>query len=223
MDRGQYGVFRTIKVLNENGINYNGTFVSQKDRDSLRIFDIKGIKVAFLAYSYGTNGNIVPGQKTYLINRIDFDLIQNDVRNARMKKVDIVGGGLSGLSLGYYLSMHGKKVTIVEKSEQIGEGMAAVFREHLIVWFKKKDVTVTTGVKEYVEINDKGLTIINKEGQKQTIEADTIVTALPLVPDITLFRTLEKKVPEVYAIGDCKEPALIADAIGTGLRTAIKV
>ncbi len=27
LDRGEYGVLRTIKVLKENGINYNGTFI----------------------------------------------------------------------------------------------------------------------------------------------------------------------------------------------------
>jgi thioredoxin reductase len=37
---------------------------------------------------------------------------------------------------------------------------------------------------------------------------------------MTLFQDLSRKVPEVYAIGDCKEPGLIADAVGTGLRTA---
>ena len=90
LDRGEYGVLRTIKILNENGINSNGTFISQRDRDSLRIFDIKGIRVAFLAYSYGTNGNVVPKDKPYLINKIDFNSIQNDIRKARMEKVDIV-------------------------------------------------------------------------------------------------------------------------------------
>jgi hypothetical protein len=31
---------------------------------------------------------------------------------------------------------------------------------------------------------------------------------------------LKKKVHEVYAIGDCIQPGLIVDAIGTALRTA---
>jgi thioredoxin reductase len=35
-----------------------------------------------------------------------------------------------------------------------------------------------------------------------------------------LFNSLEGKVPEVYAVGDCREPLLIVDAIGTGSRVA---
>ena len=44
--------------------------------------------------------------------------------------------------------------------------------------------------------------------------------ALPLTANTALIDESGKKVPEVYGIGDCKEPGLIADAIGTGLRTA---
>lgn len=90
LDRGEYGVLRTIKIMNENKINYNGTFTSQRDRDSIRIFDIKGIRVAFLAYTYGTNGNQVPKDKPYLINKIDFNLIRSDIQKARKENADLV-------------------------------------------------------------------------------------------------------------------------------------
>jgi 2,4-dienoyl-CoA reductase (NADPH2) len=73
------------------------------------------------------------------------------------------------------------------------------------------------GVK-YEEITDKGLTITTKEGKKQTIEADTIVTALPLLPNTKLLKELDGIVPEVYTIGDCKDPHLIVDAIADGSR-----
>ncbi len=89
-DRGVYGVLRTIKVLSENKINYNGTFISQRDRDSIRIFNIKGIRVAFLAYTYGTNGNPVPNDKSYLINKIEFNLIRSDILKAREENAEIV-------------------------------------------------------------------------------------------------------------------------------------
>jgi len=62
--------------------------------------------------------------------------------------------------------------------------------------FEKKGVTMISGIKEYVEITDKGLIIITRDGEKQTIEADTIITALPLVPNGTLFESLEGTRPE---------------------------
>ena len=130
---------------------------------------------------------------------------------------------MHGCELGEFLTKRGRKVTIVEKAEKLGDGMIEVFRGHLMVWFEKKGARMITGVKEYVEITDKGLTIVNKDGRRETIEGDTIVPALPLTASTELFEALKKKVPEVYAIGDCQEPALIADAIGMGTRTAMAV
>ena len=111
-------------------------------------------------------------------------------------------------------------MTIVGKAEVMGEGMVDALLGHLLIWFKKKGVTMISGVKEYVEITDKGLTIINKKGERQIIEADTVVPALPLTPNMGLVESLKGKVPEVYTIGDCKEPHLIVDAIAAGSRIA---
>ena len=35
-------------------------------------------------------------------------------------------------------------------------------------------------------------------------------------PNTELFESLKGKVPEVYAIGDCNNPRLIADAVADG-------
>ncbi len=53
---------------------------------------------------------------------------------------------------------------------------------------------------KYKPITDKGLTIITKEGKRQTMEADTIIIAMPLTPNIEIFKDLAGRVPEVYAI-----------------------
>jgi 2,4-dienoyl-CoA reductase (NADPH2) len=139
------------------------------------------------------------------------------------KRVIIIGGAIQGCELAEFLAKRGRKVTVVETSPTIGDGMVDALLSNLLKWFKKKGVTLISGVKEFVEITDKGLTIITSDGKKQTIEADTIATALPLTPNNELLESLKKIAPEVYLIGDCNEPLLIADAIGTGLRTAREV
>jgi 2,4-dienoyl-CoA reductase (NADPH2) len=136
------------------------------------------------------------------------------------KRVVIIGGSLHGCELGEFLVKRGRQVTIVEKADRLGEGMVDVIQAYLFTWFRKKGVTLISGVREYVEITKKGLTIINKDGERQTIEADTIIPALPLTPDMTLFESLRGKAPEIYAAGDCQEPLLIADAIGNGHKIA---
>jgi 2,4-dienoyl-CoA reductase (NADPH2) len=136
------------------------------------------------------------------------------------KRVVIIGGSLHGCELGEFLAKRGRQVTIVEKSERLGEGMVDVIQAYLFGWFRRKGVTLIGGVKEYVEITGRGLTIITKDSETQTLEADTIVPALPLTPDMKLYESLKGKVPEVYAAGDCREPLLIADAISAGMQAA---
>ncbi len=139
------------------------------------------------------------------------------------KNVVVIGGALQGLELAEFLVKRGRNVTIVEQSDMPGEGMIDAVLGNLMIWFGKKGVPIITGVKKYVEITDKGLTIVTKEGETKTLQADTFVSALPLTSNADLLPALQKKVAEVYTIGDCKQPGLIADAIGTGLRTAREV
>jgi thioredoxin reductase len=101
----------------------------------------------------------------------------------------------------------------------MGEGIGRLPLVALFWWFDRKGVTRITEVK-YEEITDKGLTVTTREGNKQTIEADTIVSVLPMKPNTALLRSLEGKVPEVHTIGDCKEPLLIVDAVADGYRIA---
>ena len=90
LDRSEKGILKTIDEINSRNLNYVGTYTSQRDRDSIRIFDIKGIKFAILAYSYGTNGNPIPKGKNYLINLIDYHLIENDIQSARLNGAELV-------------------------------------------------------------------------------------------------------------------------------------
>jgi 2,4-dienoyl-CoA reductase (NADPH2) len=136
------------------------------------------------------------------------------------KKVVIMGGNIQGCQTAEFLVKRGRKVTVVDTAEEIGEGLLEVFvKPHLLNWLDEKGVTMMPGV-TYEEITDQGLTITTKEGKRQTIEADTIVTALPLLPNTEFPQRLDDIVPEVYAIGDCKDPRLIVDAIADGSRIA---
>jgi hypothetical protein len=77
-----------------------------------------------------------------------------------------------------------------------------------------------SGVKEYVEITDEGLTIVDREGASRTLQADTFVSALPLTSNAELLPALQQSVAEVYPVGDAGKPGLIRDAIAAALRTA---
>ena len=135
------------------------------------------------------------------------------------KRVVIIGGAIQGCELGEFLTKRGRKVTIVDTTETLGEGLVDYQFFQLSLWFQRKGVEMMSGV-SFEEITDEGLVIITKEGSRQAIEADSIIPALPLAPDSRLLKSLKGKVPEVYAVGDCHDGKLIADAIGAGSRFA---
>ncbi len=135
------------------------------------------------------------------------------------KSVVIIGGAIQGCELAEFLVKRGRGVTIVDAAGELGEGMVDNTRRRLLWWLSKRGVNMMTGVR-YEGITDKGLTIITREGERQTIKADTVVTCAPLIPNNELLKSLEGKVPELYSIGDGKEPRLILDAIADGSHIA---
>jgi 2,4-dienoyl-CoA reductase (NADPH2) len=138
------------------------------------------------------------------------------------KRVVVIGGGIQGCELAEFLVKRGKKVTIVDTAETLGEGLSESFKFMLLLWLEKKGMAMMPGVK-YEEITDKGLTVITREGKRQTIEADTIVSCLPLLPNTKLFESLKPKVPQIYIVGDSRNQGLIVDAIGDGYRTSCAI
>lgn len=88
-DRGSRGIGRTIRVLDSLGIPHTGTWVSSEARDSLTplLITQNGISVAMLAYTYGTNGIVVPPPR--LVSYIDTVRISSDIMASREKGADI--------------------------------------------------------------------------------------------------------------------------------------
>jgi len=114
------------------------------------------------------------------------------------------------------LVKRGRKVTIVEESENLGAKILDAHRPKLLAWLTRKGAVMLAGVK-YDEITKQGL-VIRKNGRRQLIEADTVLTALPPKPNQEFLEELKNKAVEVYQIGDSKEPGLIVDAVGGGSR-----
>jgi len=150
-DRGESGVRRTLSVIKKAGINYTGTYTSQRDRDSLRIFNIKGIKLVLLAYTYGINGNYAPKDKPYLINFIDTTLIKNDIVSARKEGAEVV---LVYFHFGteYKRMPTGYQKAIVEKTIAYGADLIIGGHPHVIEpaeYFKTNGAKLDTGFVVY--------------------------------------------------------------------------
>lgn len=135
------------------------------------------------------------------------------------KRVIIIGGAIQGCQLAEFLVKRGRKVTILDTAETLGEGLPYENPVRLFKWLREKGAVMLAGVK-YDRITDKGLVVITKEGERKALEADSIITTLPLLPDPDLLKSLEGTVAEIYQIGDCREFGLMHDAIADGSRIA---
>ncbi len=90
LDRRDKGLIRTLDILDHSNIPNVGTYRNRAERDSVLpyIANINGFKVAFLNYTYGTNG--IPIKGDVIVDYIDRKLIANDVKNARAKGAEII-------------------------------------------------------------------------------------------------------------------------------------
>lgn len=89
MDGGEKAITNALAHWRKLGMTTVGVYSSEEDRDTIRVVDVKGIKIAFLSYTYGTNGIPIPAGKPYLVNLIDTNRAAADIEAAR-RVADVV-------------------------------------------------------------------------------------------------------------------------------------
>ena len=102
LDKGFSGLSRTLDVLDQEGLAHVGTSRTQEEHDhNLVLADVGGISVAFLGYTYGTNGIPIPKKHPYAINVFntdyltslstpDYDRLAADLEAARALDPDLI-------------------------------------------------------------------------------------------------------------------------------------
>lgn len=83
IDKYRDGVLRTKKIVREKGLDVVGTYADEKEYAEGRIFlrEIRGVRFAFLNYSYGTNGLPVPPGT--FVNGFDISQIRREIALGR--------------------------------------------------------------------------------------------------------------------------------------------
>ena len=139
------------------------------------------------------------------------------------KRVIIIGGSIQGCETAEFLVKLGRRVTVLEASDELGAGIPSFYRPRLLWWLAKKGVFLLSGV-TVAEITDGGIEIITKEGERRELTADTIMAVIPPNPNKALFEALRGKIPQVYLIGDAKEESqYILGAVSDGAEVAREI
>ena len=88
LDQGQTGVDDTIHALDRAGVAHAGTFSSAAAQHTPLIMTVKGVRVAFLAYTELTNG--IPSPHPWSVNRASAAQILADAHRARTDGAQVV-------------------------------------------------------------------------------------------------------------------------------------
>ncbi|MGE5543684.1 MAG: FAD-dependent oxidoreductase [Bacillota bacterium] len=117
----------------------------------------------------------------------------------------------------YQLSTRGiKHVTLIEQQPRVGQDIGRSNRWVINHDLGRYGVDVRTSAR-VVAIQKDGV-VVEAEGGMQKIKADTVVLAVGSRPDNDLFYQLQGAAPEVYLIGDAREPRKAMEAIHEGFR-----
>ena len=90
LDRYSRGAQRTLHLLDSIGVDHTGTYASQESFERFHplMVQVKGIRIAFLNYTYGTNG-FTP-TLPLIVNYINRDKIKKDIRRAKELNAELI-------------------------------------------------------------------------------------------------------------------------------------
>jgi len=136
-------------------------------------------------------------------------------------RVVVIGGGQVGAETAEYLANKGYQVTIVEMLEELATDAIHSIRDFLLLSLEGLGVSTWTRT-TVEEITEMGVTVTRK-GQRDSIEADTVVLAVGHEPNRDLAKELDKLGVEFQVVGDCTQVGKVVDAIESGFRAGLAI
>lgn len=177
LDMGFKGICRTIDVLENNGIEHLGTYKTKEEQEEILMKNVNGLNVAFLNYTYGTNGIPVPSDKKFCVNLIDKDLIKKQIEQAKSSNADII---ISCMHWGteYRTTANDEQKDLSDFLFKNGVDVIIGNHPHVLEPMEKRTVTLDDG-------SEKECFVIYAVGnftadQRETITKDSIILNLAI-------------------------------------------
>ena len=136
-------------------------------------------------------------------------------RESLTGEVVVVGGGLIGLDVAEVLSTTADQVTIIEKGSRAGSVLEWNLRKMRLRSLRHQGVNIMLQSR-LIRCERSAAIVCNPLGDEERLQADVLVLALGSVPDNPLPQLSEAlSCPQTF-IGDCRNPAGLAEALGQG-------
>jgi 2,4-dienoyl-CoA reductase-like NADH-dependent reductase (Old Yellow Enzyme family)/thioredoxin reductase len=137
-------------------------------------------------------------------------------------KMVVIGGRLMGMELAVWLAEQGKEVSLVTRS-RLGGRVTVERYAYRALTRRLIDLRVPLYQNAAVlEITQNGVVIGLGEGVF-LLPADTVILAVGVESDNRLAQELKGIVPEIYTIGDCREPLDAAGAAYDAAKIAFSI
>lgn len=149
LDYGYSGLCRTIDVLEENGLSHLGTYKTAEEQEKILIKNVKGVNIAFINYTYGTNGIPVPSDKPYCINLIDKDLIKKQIQVAKDQNVDMIVACMHW-GIEYQTTASSEQEELANFLFQNGVDVILGNHPHVLEPMEKRNITLEDGTEKEV-------------------------------------------------------------------------
>lgn len=144
LDYGYLGICRTIDVLDSADISHLGTYKTAEDQKKLLIKNVKGVKIAFINYTYGTNGISVPSGKEFCVNLIDKNLIKKQIDQAKSEGADMIVACMHW-GTEYKTSANSEQKELADYLFKNGVDIILGNHPHVLEPMEKKTITLDDG------------------------------------------------------------------------------
>lgn len=136
----------------------------------------------------------------------------------------ICGGGMSGCDFALEaMTALGRKATVIEMKDDVATDVIMMNQRSLKDCMAEAGVTLRCGCR-VKEISEKGVVVINRNGDEELIEGDQVISAFGQTPDREMVEKLrERYYKKSVFIGDCVKPAKSGDAIRGGYCAALSI
>jgi NADPH-dependent 2,4-dienoyl-CoA reductase/sulfur reductase-like enzyme len=136
--------------------------------------------------------------------------------------VAVVGGGLLGCEAALFLAEQGKKVTIIEMLNRIGDPSYPHYTIPLIEAIDNNPNITYKLQTKCVGVTPKGVRV-EKDGKEGVIAADSVVFSVGQAPELETVEKLRDCATEFHSVGDCVKPQRIIEATRTGFFSAVSI
>ena len=142
------------------------------------------------------------------------------------KRVAVIGGGFAGCEVAMSI-MKGRQVTVIEEAEKFGNGIGIIDRRPELNILEQGGVALMPATK-LMEVTDTGIRVKNVESAtEQLIPVDTVILALGVETNDSLYRQLAAQFPNVHLIGAATTPEgkvkRTLEAVSEGYRQAMAI